>query len=382
MTEKLADTAVAAEPLRARQVILVSHGFQSNYERAFANGLAAVGAVPTLLASDRTDYHALLPGVEAVNVRGSQDERRTIATKVKNMLSYHARLMWFALAHRRHALHVIGLIEPVWLCGLIEGAWFRLVCRRYVLTVHNLLPHGRHSARNQRLYRLAYALPHRLVVHTDKMKADMIRQFGVDPSRIVVMEHGIEPIDDSHAMSDAYGALHGGPLSLLFFGKLARYKGLDLLLDALKNVPFEWRLTIAGSCTDAGLASEIAAAIKSHPGVQWISWRNDFIPEADMEQMFRSSGALVLPYRHIDQSGVLFQALRAGLPIVATRVGQFERYVSAVVGETCAPDDVQALREALVKLEARRGELSRPEIQSIGKQYEWPRTVVALAAAY
>jgi hypothetical protein len=170
-------------------VSLVSHGFQTNYERGFTNGLAESGRTVTLISSDRTDYAGLRGDVQCLNLRGSQEECRPGLSKLFNMLCYHARLCAHAVWRRSGVLHVIGLIDPPFLVGILEGLWFRLVCRRYVLTVHDLLPHGRHTRWNKFLYHVSFCLPHHLVVHTERMREQLVERHGRKADQITVMQH-------------------------------------------------------------------------------------------------------------------------------------------------------------------------------------------------
>ena len=85
---------------------------------------------------------------------------------------------------------------------------------------------------------------------------------------------------------------------------------------------------IAGRCLDREYAGRIAALIGTNRNRDRITWKDDFVPENEVDGYFQVADVLVLPYRHIDQSGVLFQALTHGLPIVATDVGSFAHYVS------------------------------------------------------
>lgn len=363
-----------------RPVVLVSHGFQHNYERGFTNGLADNDVAVTLVSSDRTDYAGLRTGVRTVNLRGSQEEDRPGWAKALNMLRYHLGLCAYALWHRQAILHVIGLIDPPLIKGVLEGLWFRLVSKRYVLTVHDLLPHDRHTRLNKLLYGLSFRFPHCLVVHTERMRDELARRFGVPPERVVVMEHGIEPLANSR-----FGVVESNadrPLRLLCFGMVTHYKGVDVLLDALDTISFDFTLMIAGFCQHASLAHELQARISAHPAARFITWRNEFIPEAEVEGLFTGADVLVLPYRHIDQSGVLFQALRFGVPVVASEVGSLAHYVTEAVGETCPPENVQELREALERVHARRFEFSRQRISDIGRGFEWHRTVQPLSKAY
>lgn len=362
------------------RVVLVSHGFQANYERGFCNGLAQAGAHATLISSDRTDRSGLDPRVRCVNLRGSQEESRPRRAKALNLFRYHFSLLLYSLLHRPDVLHVIGLIHPPWLCGVIEGLWFRLTCRSYVLTVHDLLPHDRHTWSNKLLFGWSFKLAHRLVVHTDRMKEALIHRHRISAQRIVVMEHGIEPLQGlapAPSLVEQNATLH-----LLVFGKIMHYKGLDLLLEALRDIDLPFVLTVAGASADAALTAQLHQQIAQHPARSSITWANQFIPEEDIGRLFQTADALVLPYRHIDQSGVLFQALRWGLPVIATRVGAFEHYVTQEVGEVCRPEDALDLRRAIQRFAARRQQLSRSRIMDIGRSYEWPRVVLALDAAY
>lgn len=358
--------------------MLVSHGFQTNYERGFSNGLAAAGWEVTLIGSDRTDRAGLHPAVKVVNLRGSQEENRPRWAKALNLGRYYLALAAYAAWRRDAALHVIGLIEPPLTRGVLLGRWFRLVARRYVLTVHNILPHGGASARDQQRFRHAYRLPQACVVHTERTRDELVRDWGVPAERIVVMEHGIEPVSGDQALP----APRSGPLRLLFFGGVARYKGLDVLLEALQRWNGAFTLMIAGVCLDGAYQSQLSQQIGSHRGAAGIQWRNRYVREDEIAELFLDADAIVLPYRRIDQSGVLFQALRYGLPVVASRAGAFENYVTGEVGELCPPESVDGLAQALDRLLARRGELSRERIREIGRHHEWPEVVEVLDRAY
>jgi len=363
--------------------MLVSHGYEVIYERGFCNGVADAGVQGTLIGSDRTDQARLRPGVTVVNLRGSQAPHRSRLSKLLNLSSYHLRLAWL-VASRRPVVHVFGLIHPPVLVGIVEGCLFRWLTPRYILTAHDLLPHDRHDRWHRWVFGLSYRLADRVVVHTERMRADIVAMHRVDPARVVVMEHGIEPLaacalpTHEPARSDA-GA--NGP-KLLFFGKVMRYKGLDLLLQALQDFPPPFQLRIAGACHDAELAQALEAAIAAHPARASIRWDNRYVEDAEIPSLFAWADITVLPYRHIDQSGILFQSLRYGVPVVAAQVGAFETYVTPPVGETFPRDDAAACREAVLRLWHRRAELDRASVAAAGSRWEWGLTARALLPAY
>jgi glycosyltransferase involved in cell wall biosynthesis len=230
------------------------------------------------------------------------------------------------------------------------------------------------------MYWLAYRLPSGFVVHTRAMRDELVGRYSIPNDRVLVMEHGIEP----HAGMPAVVSRSGksGPLHLLFFGIVARYKGLDLLLEALKEIDVPFTLMIAGTSTETATLRDIRRRIAEHPAANAIRWRDEFIPEAEISRLFAAADAVVLPYRHIDQSGVLFQALRFGVPVIATQVGAFPEYVTEEIGETCPPENTSALAAALRRLHGRLGRISRQRIVEIGRRYLWPTTVRAVMPAY
>lgn len=366
--------------------LLISHGFQINYERGFCNGLASQGWRPTLISSDRTDSAHLHTEVRCLNFRGSQEENRPAWQKALNLLRYHFKTLAWMAWRRPAVVHVIGLLDPIITCGLLHGLWYRLWSRRYVLTVHDLLPHDRHTPTMHRWHAWAYALPHHLVVHTDRMKVELMERFQVPGDKITVMEHGIEPLDDSGPASPhpTHVKTPTQRPRLLAFGRVCRYKGLDVLLKAQQHLQAPAReLFLCGRCLDGELIDELNAQIAALPAEHHVRWRNDYVSEAEVAAAFGQADMLVLPYRHIDQSGVLFQALRFGVPIVATDVGQFSHYVDPTVGEICPHvDDPVALAQAIERLWARRAQWSREAIQARARAFEWPRVVGVLREVY
>jgi glycosyltransferase involved in cell wall biosynthesis len=365
---------------KGKHIVLISHGFQTNYERGFTNGLADNGIDVTLISSDQTDRAGLRQSVHTLNLRGSQAGDRPKWLKLVNLLRYHFSLCTYVLRRRGAVFHVMGLIYPPFTLGILEGIWFRTFCKRYVLTVHDLLPHDLHTRLNYLFYGWSFRLAHRLVVHTELMRDELNQRYGISLDRITVMEHGIEPL--SNRSVNLMPFRHESRLRLLVFGVIKHYKGIDVLLEALRDFPIDFQLTIAGFCPSPSLALDLRTRIDNHPAANSITWLNQFVPESEVAEIFKQSDVLILPYRQIDQSGVLFQAFRYGVPVVATRVGSFEHYVTSKIGETCVADSADALRHALERLVARYQNLCRETIVEIGQRYEWQKTVRKLSPVY
>jgi glycosyltransferase involved in cell wall biosynthesis len=109
---------------------------------------------------------------------------------------------------------------------------------------------------------------------------------------------------------------HGGPLRLLFFGRLLPYKGLNLLRAAVSELPSSgsWVLRVVGSGPESSELEALRATA-------CVSVENRWLPDDEIGALIAWSDAVVLPYVEASQSGVAPAAVAAGRLVVATRVG-------------------------------------------------------------
>jgi glycosyltransferase involved in cell wall biosynthesis len=368
------------------EVILLSHGFQPEYEVGYANGIARHGVAVTLVGSDTTLIDRLEPGIHYVNLRGSQRPDRSRLQKVRNLIRYFAAYCFLLVRRRGVAVHVIGQFTTgsLWL-SLIEAWVTRILSGGYILTVHNLLPHDRHTRINIRLSYWIYHSARYLMVHTHRMRGELCQDLLIDPNRIVVVEHGIDRLlPDNGVMRETMRAklgIHPTERVLLFFGNIARYKGVDILLRAfqLPGAKLADRLIVAGRCRDRSLALELQELVEANARRDAILWREGFVDQNDIAPLFHAADVLVMPYRHIDQSGVLFMALATGLRVVVTDVGSFRHYVRHEFGVIAPVEDPEALAicigEALVSY-------SEKSVEYVAERYLWQGTVVPILGLY
>jgi glycosyltransferase involved in cell wall biosynthesis len=111
------------------------------------------------------------------------------------------------------------------------------------------------------------------------------------------------------------------PKVLLFFGLVRKYKGLDVLLDALARVTTRPSplLVVAGEFyeDEAGYreqAARLGLADRVH-------FHARYIPDSEVNVYFSAADVVVQPYRHATQSGVVQTAFQFGRPVIVTRVG-------------------------------------------------------------
>jgi starch synthase len=114
---------------------------------------------------------------------------------------------------------------------------------------------------------------------------------------------------------------HTSPVknSLLFFGRIVPYKGLDVLLDAceiLLSRGIDFTLTIAGEGELTPYMKDSSEKLKKN-----ITIHNRYIEEKDVAHFFESHETVVLPYKEATQSGVIPIAFAFERSIIATSVG-------------------------------------------------------------
>lgn len=193
---------------------------------------------------------------------------------------------------------------------------------------------------------LQMALQHRLIRRAAMVVAlsrhvggRLLEQRLVSENRLFVTRH--PPFN--------FGAVpertpHGGPFRLLFFGRLRRYKGLDLLVGALERLPAgRFTVRVVGSGPPSAELVRLAA-------LEGVSVENRWVPEAEVGCLLAWADALVLPYREASQSGVAAAALAAGRLVIATRVGGLPQQLEGErLARLTAPEPA-ALAECLKSL--------------------------------
>jgi len=237
--------------------------------------------------------------------------------------------------------------------------YYRLLGKRIVLTAHNVNA-GRRDSNDSFLNRLTLGIQYRLsdhiFVHTEKMKRELNEELGVQRSRITVIPFGINNAvpDTSLTPSGAKQRLgiREGERTILFFGHIAPYKGLADLIAAFHRIVVrrdDYRLIIAGRPKNCEKYwKTIREAIGEDAKSGRIQVRADFIPDEETEVYFKGADVLVLPYRHVYQSGVLFLGHSFGLPVLAADVGSLkDDIVEGKTGFLFRPEDPVDLARAI-----------------------------------
>ncbi len=191
-----------------------------------------------------------------------------------------------------------------------------------------------------------------LVVHAAQQRRRARARSGSATAPILDAFHPRFAADDlcarpAAAQVAAERARQGDPeLSLLAFGAIRPYKGIDLALEALAELraaQLHVRLTVAGVFWDGG--EELRAARRrSRDRAIASSCATDSSPTRRPALLFAASDASLLPYRSATQSGVVQLSFAYGVPVIATAVGGLvEAVATAPTGSSARPGDGGAL---------------------------------------
>lgn len=109
---------------------------------------------------------------------------------------------------------------------------------------------------------------------------------------------------------------------ILSFGLIRPYKGIKKLIEAFQIVGKYYpncELWIVGECYED--VSHYEQLIKKHPYVERIHFRNQYVPNEELELYFKAADLICLPYESGTQSGILMIAYAFEVPVVVTKVG-------------------------------------------------------------
>lgn len=367
------------------QLVLVSTAFQQDYEVGFANAAARAGLRVALVGSDNTLTSRLEPHIQFLNPRGAQNPQRSTWRKLFNMLGYFRGLSTILRSHRDAVVHHNGIFTLRRGWGVLIEAWIaRRSSRTWWLTVHNILPHDRVSRADLVSFRWAYQHADRLWVHTAATMSELVRRFGIPAARITVIEHGIDRfVDPDESASERLRRIYGLPAHgflALAFGNISRYKGTDLLVEAIcqmKPAP-DALVLIAGRASDAGYRLALEARLAEVRLPVQVRLIDQFIPDEHLPLLHSAADLMVLPYRQIEQSGVLFAAKAAGCPLLMSDVGSFRDYLQDDYDQIVPAEDTAALATALDAAIA-KGRLPtiqrRLRVRQARQHYAWDTTL-------
>jgi glycosyltransferase involved in cell wall biosynthesis len=353
--------------------------FTPPYDRALASALARRGTDVELLTS--RFLYGPVPEPDGYRVRECFYRRST-----GRGLDAPARRTFKAAEHLgdmlrlRHELDA-DVVHYQWLTMPTLDARLLPPHRPRLMTAHYVLP-PRPSRRQIASARGVFARMDAVIAHSEHGAARLREEIGLDPALVRVIPHGTFDYltrlpEEKPLPAELEGA--EGPV-ILFFGLLRPYKGIDLLLEAFRELSGAELWIVGNPRMDVEPLRRLATEA---PGR--VRFLTRFVEDAEIPPIFRRAGLLVLPYRDAEHSGVLYTGLAFGKPLVLSAVGGFPEAAASGGGRLVPPGDPAALAEALRELIAdppARERLAAAAREAAVGPYSWDAIAAQTLALY
>lgn len=316
------------------------------------------------------------------------DEPAPAGIKINTVINSINPFNWIKIGNRLKKEQPDLIIVRFWLpfMGPALGTILRRVKKnkhtRVVCIADNVIPHEKRPGDKPFT---SYFLKScdAFVTMSEKVMRDL-RLFEKDkPARLV-----------SHPLYDNFGAIlskqearnHLGlPATekiILFFGFIRRYKGLDLLLDAmsvLKNPAHpasDIKLLVAGEFYED--EKPYREQIEKLQLADSLILKTDFIPDSEVKYYLCAADAVIQPYRNATQSGVTPLAYHFEKPMLVTNVGGLPSLVPhEKVGLVVEPNPA-AIAEGILRFYQLGEDYFIPHLRSEKEKYSWASLVQAI----
>jgi glycosyltransferase involved in cell wall biosynthesis len=158
---------------------------------------------------------------------------------------------------------------------------------------------------------------------------------------------------------------------LLFLSRIHQKKGVELLFDALAQVPFDWSLNIAGDGEKEYIEQlkQRSKTLNIDHKINWLGWVN---PD-ERASIFGVADLLVLPSYNENFANVVIESLAAGTPVLVSKYVGLSEYVAANdLGWVC-DTTVESLKNTLIEANnqlERRQHISEHSSQKIQQDFD------------
>ncbi len=334
------------------EVLLVDPSlFTAPYDAALSNGLVDNGVAP------RWATRALRVNEEAMIDKSQLMPLFYPWTDGPNRRAGHASRLLKGIEHAAglrklvRASSTADLVHFQWaLIPTLDARAMHAIRRQcpVVLTVHDIRPYNGKAVsvlQTTGLKAVFQAVDH-IIVHTAEAGKSLTAA-GVAQHHLSVVPHGLLPLKPTTAT-----ARKDRRWRIVQFGKIQHYKGVDVLIEALRLLDRASRsrlhIIVAGEPE-----IEIAPLIEhaSASGLDDIlEFRPTRLTEAEMAELLGSADAFVFPYRAIQTSGVLSLIAGMGKWVIASDLGAFSTMVGRAddAGTLVPPEDPAALANAIL----------------------------------
>jgi glycosyltransferase involved in cell wall biosynthesis len=213
----------------------------------------------------------------------------------------------------------------------------------------------------QRRYELLFE-----VVHISNEIIGLAKTIQKIVRRGAIIYHGAEPASyllsrrNQQEFRKEFG-LPDDKRLLLAFGHVGSYKGFDIL-DGLK-LPRDWNVVVKQNVHERGTEQPVPLNNNA------ISLDYEYLNDIKLSKLFFACDAIILPYRVVSVSGVLFDAMAHGLPFIGSNLRFFREFSSMKLGITC-DRSVSSMSKSISLLDA-DFDIYRKNVECFSPKLRW-----------
>jgi glycosyltransferase involved in cell wall biosynthesis len=338
------------------------------YDHALAGALARAGAEVELVTSHFP--YSPVPSEQGYEVSESFYRRASAAGlgARRRRLLRAAEHLPDMLRYRRHA-ESADIVHFMWLPVPALDRRLLPPKRPRVFTMHWRLPER--GTRIARTLTGLLAEMDAVIVHSEHGARRLATDFGVGRERLEVIPHGafdyLTRQGDEVPLPAELRQVEG-PV-ILAFGLVRPYKGTDVLLEAFARMSGAELWIVGMPRMPIEPLRELAVRA---PGT--VRFVDHFVTDPEIPAFMRRADIVVLPYRNIEQSGVLYTALAFGRPLVLSAVGGFPEVAELGAARLVPPEDPEALAgvlQGLLEDPAQRERLAAGALGAARGHYSW-----------
>ncbi|TRX20573.1 glycosyltransferase family 4 protein [Flavobacterium franklandianum] len=217
--------------------------------------------------------------------------------------------------------------------------------KKTIVTVHDPFPHsGEGNFRKYFFRKLGFTLLNNFIILNKKQKTQFIATYKLENKNVYESNLSIYNVYNLYLGQFS----ENKPLkSILFFGRISPYKGINILLEAMKYVHSihpDVKLIIAGN-------GEYYFDKTEFEQLDYIEFRNRYIPNAELVKLIKDSLFVVCPYIDATQSGVVMTSYAFCKPVIASNIGGLsEMVIDKVTGCLVEPNDIIELQNSIIEL--------------------------------
>lgn len=252
---------------------------------------------------------------------------------------------------------------------------------KIVYTAHNVLPHDS-GMKYKKGFGKYYNLVDHIIVHSQITKKELMEIFNLSDKKISVIPHGMINIEEDEVkVKDKIAELKikynlGNKLIFSSVGLQTYYKGVDNIVNIWATNPC---FANNSDCHLMLIGKNDGIDVSSLTNLSNVTIVDERISNIDFLSFIRLSDVILLPYRKISQSGVLFSALANNVPIIVSEVGGLPDPLKiGHVGWNIGEPTKENLENTMMGIKANPNILSEVssntiEFDKVKKHYDWSR---------